>query len=130
LTNSDLAGSKIGVIGWCMGGSYSLQTAVSNPGIDAAVIAYGRLVTDAETLTKINAPILGIFGEADRGIPVKDVKEFEEALSSRDVETKIIIYPDAGHAFMNENNVKGYKKELTENAWDEIYTFLDKHLKD
>src|SRR5581483_3464871 len=74
--------SKIGSIGWCMGGGYSLQTALVNPELKATVINYGHLATEPETLKKINAAVLGIFGGQDRGIPVDDVKKFESQLKS------------------------------------------------
>ena len=68
---------RIGSIGWCMGGGYSLDVALQEPTLTAAVIHYGHLATDPEQLKKINAAILGIFGGQDRGIPVDDVKKFD-----------------------------------------------------
>src|SRR6195256_6619808 len=60
---------RIGSIGWCMGGGYSLDVALQEPTLAADVINYGHLATDPEALKKINAPILGIFGGKDQGIP-------------------------------------------------------------
>jgi carboxymethylenebutenolidase len=71
---------KIGSIGWCMGGGYSLAAALNEPTLAATVINYGRLATDPENLKKINAAILGNFGGQDRGIPVESVRAFEAAL--------------------------------------------------
>ena len=65
---------RIGSIGWCMGGGYSLDVALQEPTLAAAVINYGHLATDTDALKKINAPILGLFGAQDRGIPPADVK--------------------------------------------------------
>src|SRR5579864_6479633 len=72
--------NRIGSIGWCMGGGYSLDVALQGPTLAADVIHYGHLATDPETLKKINAPILGIFGAQDRGIPPADVRKFGESL--------------------------------------------------
>ncbi len=75
-------GNKVGSIGWCMGGGYSLDLAIADPKLKAAVINYGHLATDDATLKKINAAILGIFGGQDRGIPPADVKKFEAQLKA------------------------------------------------
>lgn len=120
---------RIGSIGWCMGGGYSLQAAINIPEISACVIAYGRLVTDQSVIEKIECPVLGIFGEADRGISVADVKAFEHALNEAEIENKIIIYPETGHAFMNPGNEKGYNEKAAAEAWNEIYNFLNDNLK-
>src|ERR1700735_2601705 len=64
---------RIGAIGWCMGGGYSLDVALQEPTLVADVINYGHLATDAEALKKINAPILGLFGAQDHGITPDDV---------------------------------------------------------
>ncbi len=70
---------RIGSIGWCMGGGYSLDVALQEPTLAATVINYGHLATDPEALKKINAPILGLFGAQDHGITPDDVKKFERA---------------------------------------------------
>ncbi len=120
---------RIGTIGWCMGGGYSLRAAVNIPGLAACIILYGRLIKDIESLKKINCPLLGIFGENDRNITPADVNEFRNSLNMTDVIHKIIIYPGAGHAFMNPGNTDLYNKEATSKAWNEIYSFLTKNLK-
>ena len=81
-----------------------------------------------ENVKKIHCPLLGIFGETDRGIPVMDVQNFEQALKDAKKEKKIIIYRNVGHAFMNPNNKEGYNAEITERAWREIFAFLEKYL--
>ncbi len=68
---------RIGSIGWCMGGGYSLDVALQEPTLAADVINYGHLATDQDALKKINAPILGLFGGQDRGITPDDVHKFE-----------------------------------------------------
>ena len=120
--------NKIGVIGWCMGGGYSLQAATILPKLKAAVMNYGSLLSDPANVKKIRCPLLGIFGETDRGIPLMDVQNFEKSLKDAKKENKIIIYRNVGHAFMNPNNKDGYNQEITERAWREIFAFLEKHL--
>ena len=120
---------RIGSIGWCMGGGYSLDVALQEPTLTAAVINYGHLATDAASLKKINASILGIFGGQDRGIPVDDVKKFEQALKQQGNRIEIVIYPDAGHAFENPNNKTGYRADDAADAWKHTTTFLASTLK-
>lgn len=119
---------RIGVIGWCMGGGYALQAATILPKLKAAVMNYGSLISDPANIKKIGCPLLGIFGETDRGIPVMDVQNFEKALKEAKKENKIIIYRNVGHAFMNPNNKDGYNRDITEKAWRETFAFLEKHL--
>jgi carboxymethylenebutenolidase len=79
-SQSNVKKDHIGSIGWCMGGGYSLDVALQEPDLDATVINYGHLATDLESLKKINAPILGLFGAQDRGITPDDVHKFEASL--------------------------------------------------
>jgi len=115
---------RIGSIGWCMGGGYSLDVALQEPTLTADVINYGHLATDQESLKKINAAILGIFGGQDRGIPVEDVRKFEQALKQLGKKVEIVIYPDAGHAFENPNNKTGYRPDDAADAWKRTIKFL------
>ena len=121
--------NKIGAIGWCMGGGFALDVALIEPELAADVINYGHLATDAESLKKINAPILGLFGAQDRGIPPEDVKKFGETLDKMGKKTDITIYPDAGHAFENPNNKEGYRPKDAADAWSKTVKFLAATLK-
>jgi carboxymethylenebutenolidase len=115
---------RIGAIGWCMGGGYALNVALTEPHLAAAVINYGHLATEPSALQKINAPILGIFGGQDRGIPVDDVKKFQQSLAQLGKKVEIKIYPDAGHAFENPNNKQGYRPDDASDAWRRTQDFL------
>jgi carboxymethylenebutenolidase len=91
---------RIGVIGWCFGGGWSLQTALLFPEkVDAAVIYYGHLVEDKAKLAPLKMPILGFFGGKDQSIPVATVRSFEKALKDLGKSVEIHIYDDASHAF-------------------------------
>ena len=94
-----------------MGGGYTPNVALEEPTLAATVINYGHLATDADSLRKIRAPILGIFAGQDRGIPVDDVKKFEQTLKQQGKRVEIVIYPDSGHAFQNPNNKTGYRAD-------------------
>ena len=120
---------RIGAIGWCMGGGYSLDVALQEPTLAADVINYGHLATDADALKKIYAPILGLFGAQDRGIPPADVRKFGETLDQIGKKIDIKIYDDAGHAFENPNNKDGYRAADAADAWKRTIDFLAATLK-
>jgi carboxymethylenebutenolidase len=125
----NLKKDRIGAIGWCMGGGYSLDVALQEPTLAADVINYGHLATDPEALKKIHAPILGIFGAQDKGIPPTDVRKFGEQLEKLGKKIEIKIYDDAGHAFENPNNKDGYRPADATDAWQRTVDFLAKNLK-
>lgn len=119
---------RIGIIGWGMGGGYALQAVTVLPKLKAAVMNYGGLFPDITNVKKITCPLLGIFGETDRSIPVMDVQYFDESLKEAKKVKKIIIYRNVGHAFMNPSNKEVYNAEITERAWREIFKFLAQYL--
>lgn len=120
---------RIGVIGWCFGGGWSLQTALLLPdSIDATVIYYGHLVTDPAKLERLQMPILGQFGSEDGSIPLEQVERFRSVLDSLGKEAEIHVYEGAGHAFANPSGTR-YVPEAAERAWDRTRAFLDRHLR-
>ena len=120
---------RIGSIGWCMGGGYSLDAALQEPTLAATVINYGHLATDTAALKKINAPILGLFGAQDHGITPDDVHKFEQSMKQLGKKIDIKIYDDAGHGFENPNNKDGYRAEDTADAQKRTLDFLSTTLK-
>src|ERR1039457_6204836 len=109
-TLSQVDAKRIGCIGWCMGGGFSLQGAINIPELKATVVCYGRLTTDSILVSKIQSPVLGIFGEDDKVITPDAVKKFEKALKTEGKHIKVFEYPNSGHAFMNQTNKTGYNK--------------------
>jgi carboxymethylenebutenolidase len=120
---------KVGTIGWCFGGAWSLNSALMLPDeIDATVIYYGRLETDPEKLKALGMPILGIFGAEDQGIPLDMVKAFESALDTLGKDATIHIYEGADHAFANPSG-SHYEPVAAQDAWQKTLDFFAKHLK-
>lgn len=124
----DVERGRIGSVGWCMGGGYSLQLAIHEPRLAACVVNYGALPTDSAELQKIHAPLLGNFGGLDRGITPDDVHAFEKTMRSLDKNVNVKIYADAGHAFENPTNKAGYRPADAADAWTRMTVFLKKKL--
>lgn len=126
----DVKKTAIGSIGWCMGGRYSALLAVEEPALAADVIFYGALPTEAATIAKIKAPLLGNFGGDDQGPAPEAVKAFEDAARKAGKSVDFKIYPGAGHAFANVNNPwGGYREAAAQDAWARTTAFLARHLK-
>jgi carboxymethylenebutenolidase len=87
------------------------------------VIYYGNLVTDAESLARIEWPVLGIFGATDQSIPVETVRQFEAALDANEIPNEIHIYEGVGHAFANPSG-DNYAPTETVDAWAKTLDFL------
>lgn len=124
----DIRQKDIGSIGWCFGGEYALVAALNVKALGAAVICYGRLVTEKSEIEKISCPLLLINGAEDRGIPPSVVKQFVQKAKSLNKDVSSAL-EDAGHAFMNPNNRSGFRREDSQNAWEQIDQFFAKHLK-
>lgn len=119
---------KIASLGWSFGGGWALNTAMLFPeDLDAAVVYYGQVTASEERLAPITAPILGLFGERDRGVPVDGVRSFELALEKLGKEYKIEIYSGVGHAFADPL-ASNYNAEKAELAWAQVVEFLNEHL--
>lgn len=118
---------KIGSIGWCMGGGYSLSLAINSPDIAACVIYYGRLVTDKNQLGRINASVIGFFGDEDRGIPPSSVRAFEDDMKALGKDVIVDIYPGAGHAFANEEK-PSYNPKAARDSWEKTLIFFNQKL--
>lgn len=121
---------RVGVVGWCFGGAWSLQAALSMPErVDAAVVYYGQPVTDRTELARLSAPLLGLFGGADRGIPLTQVRRMEATLRELGKDAEIVVYRGAGHAFANPSG-QAYHARAAQDAWNRTVAFLAEHLKD
>ena len=105
----------------------------------AAVPWYGqvrRVYSDApgvdafSLVSRIKAPVLGLYGDADPGIPPADVRSFEAELRKvGNANVEFILYPEAPHAFFSDDRPQVYKKEASEDAWKRRLAFFEKHLK-
>jgi carboxymethylenebutenolidase len=120
---------RIASIGWCLGGGWSLQTALLFPNtLDAMVMYYGQVDTNRERLATLEVPLLGFFGGEDASIPLFDVQNFRTTLSQLGKNAEVLIVPGVGHAFANPSGGTYDERAATE-AWTKTLNFLEHNLK-
>lgn len=120
---------RVGVIGWCFGGGWSLRTALMLPGqINATVMYYGEPVDNVAELSKLKMPLIGFFGEEDKGITPAEVRSFQTALKQAHVNAEIHEYPGAAHAFANPSG-GNYRAAAATDAWKRTLAFFAHYLK-
>ena len=126
---------KLGITGFCWGGRITWLYVAHNPNVDAGVAWYGRLVGDKTEMTpqhpidlveKINAPVLGLYGGADAGIPNDTVERMNEALKKAGKKSSIHLYPDTPHAFHADYR-PSYRKEQAEDGWKRALEWFKKN---
>jgi carboxymethylenebutenolidase len=133
----------VGVVGFCMGGMYALLAACSCRGLDAAVPFYGLLSHEhgilhdpagldpgrkprqpLEAAADLGCPLLAFFGEQDEFIPLADVERLRKTLEGVSQQSEIVVYPGAGHAFMNDTRPAAFRPEIAKQAWQRSVEFL------
>ena len=131
------AAGKVGVTGFCWGGRITWLYAAHNPAVKAGVAWYGRLVGTASALTpkhpvdlvaSLQAPVLGLYGGADGGIPNDTVETMRTALKAAGkTGSEIVLYPDTPHAFHADYR-PSYRKEAAEDGWKRCQAWFSRHL--
>lgn len=119
---------KIGVTGFCMGGSYALMLPCVNADIKAAVPFYGQVPNPDAPLQKLAAPVLYLYGEDDGWITKADVQRLAAALKKYNKAGEIKTYPGAPHAFFRDIDNSVYRPEAAKDAWARSKAFFKQHL--
>lgn len=124
-----VTGSAVGVVGFCMGGKFAIVLAAQQGDLIGAVVPFYGIPSPGETdFSRLTAPLLGHFGEYDRGVTVEAVGEMSEAIQQQsEVRPQIHIYP-AGHAFFNDRNPASYQEDSALLAWPRTLEFLRRNL--
>ncbi len=126
--DEELGTPRVGSIGWCLGGRWSLRTAVLLPDrLNAAVIYYGTLTTDEKELASLHMPVLGNFAERDPIIPIESVEQFSATMKRLGKSVDVKIYSGAKHAFANPSGIS-YDAAAAEDAWRRSMEFLKLNL--
>ena len=124
----ELGAPRVGSIGWCLGGRWSLRTAVIMPDeLDAAVMYYGTVTTDEAELAPLQMPVLGNFAADDPIIPVESVELFAVTMERLGKTVDVKVYAGAKHAFANPSG-QAYDAEAAEDAWARSTAFLKTYL--
>jgi carboxymethylenebutenolidase len=129
---------RVGVTGFCWGGSTTIQVAATNPDMKAAVAWYGPParpyqgasgpVTGFDLAKDIKVPFLGLFGETDKNPPPEDARKFGELVRAHNPNVEIVVYPGAGHAFHADYR-PSYNKAAADDGWNRCLAWFNKHLK-
>ena len=127
--------SRAGITGFCWGGRVVWQYAAHNPQLKAGVAWYGvltgpktenRTAHPLDIVQDLKAPVLGLYGGQDTGIPNADVEKMKEALKAANKPSEIVVYPDAPHGFHADYR-PSYRKEAAEDGWKRLQDWFKKH---
>jgi carboxymethylenebutenolidase len=124
--------AKLAITGFCWGGRIVWLYSAHNKDLKAGVAWYGRLVGDKDDLhpkhpvdvaKTLNAPVLGLYGGADQGIPVSTVETMRDELKGTKTASEIHVYPDTPHAFYADYR-PSYRKEQADDGWKRMQEWL------
>jgi carboxymethylenebutenolidase len=127
--------NRLAITGFCWGGRITWLYAAHNPQVKAAVAWYGRLVGQASEMTpkhpvdlaaELKAPVLGLYGGADQGIPVDTVEQMRAACKAAGKTCEIIVYPGAPHAFHADYR-PSYRAEPAKDGWQRLLAWFKQH---
>lgn len=131
--------AKLGITGFCWGGRIVWLYAAHNPNLKAGVAWYGRLAPPPpdrvnplqpkhplELVKDLKAPVLGLYGGADQGIPNNTVEQMQAALKDAKKPSEIILYPDTPHGFHADYRPT-YRKDKAEDGWKKLLAWFKKN---
>ncbi|NLY26095.1 MAG: dienelactone hydrolase family protein [Alcaligenaceae bacterium] len=131
---------RVGVTGFCWGGRITWLYAAHNPSCKAGVAWYGRLVqghgpdhvrNPVDVAPELFAPVLGLYGALDTGIPVADCEAMRQKLAAGNAQAKVsemVVYPDSGHAFYADYR-PSYNAADAADAWERALAWFSRYLK-
>ncbi len=117
---------RIGITGYCMGGTFALRAACEIETLQAAAPFYGD-IPDEETLSHLKVPTLFIAGARDNWITPEKVEGLKEAARKYDLPVEVVSY-DADHAFFNDTRPEVYNKEAAMDAWQRVLALFRERL--
>lgn len=124
----ECVGDKFAAIGFCMGGALAQYTATHNPKVAASVSFYGGFKKVSTPWENLNAPLLLIYGEEDKGVPPEQGRELEATLTAMGKDVELVVYPGANHAFFNDTRPEVYNVDAAADAWVRTLDLFRKNL--
>lgn len=124
--------NRLSITGFCWGGRITWLYAAHNPQLKSAVAWYGRLVGDktlnspkypVDVAVDLSAPVLGLYGGQDTGIPLDAVETMRQALRAANAKAEIVVYPDAEHAFFADYR-PSYREEEANDGWQRMLAWF------
>lgn len=129
----------VGITGFCWGGRVTWLYTAHQPKVRAGVAWYGKLAGETNLLTpafpldvasRLKAPVLGLYGGQDQGIPLEDVEKMRVALNqagSVGSVSAIHVYPDAPHAFYADYR-PSYRKDAAKDGWLRLQAWFKQYV--
>ncbi len=121
--------TKLGVVGFCMGGQLALFAATLNPSIGATVDFYGVHPNVKPDYSKLSGPVLGLFAEKDGFVTPETARQVDAEIKKAGKQSEVHIYPGVDHAFFNDENKAAYNKAAADDAWRRTLAFFRTNLK-
>src|SRR4030095_8303384 len=118
LENGANTSKKVSTIGFCMGGALSLYAATKNSNVGACIIFYGGHPKVHPDLPKLEAPVLGIYAERDKGVTRAVVHQLDAQMRDLGKSFEYHFYKNADHAFFNDTRPEVYNAEAAADAWN------------
>jgi carboxymethylenebutenolidase len=127
--------SRLGITGFCWGGRQVWLYAAHNPDLKAAVAWYGPLQfpksdnapsNPVDEVAKMNAPVLGLYGGADKSIPLSQIEAMRAAIKAAGKSSEIVVYPDTPHAF-NADYRPSYRPKEAKDGWARMLEWFKKY---
>lgn len=129
LQRPECTSSKYGVAGFCMGGALAQYAATNDAkNVGAAVSFYGGFKKVSPKWEDLEAPLLLIYGEDDKGVPAEQGRELQSKLQKLGKNVELVVYPNANHAFFNDDRPEVYNPEASADAWRRTLELFRRHL--
>lgn len=120
---------RIGVTGFCFGGTHAFRFACQSKAVQAGVIFYASRLPEDELLEKTATPLLILYGDQDGSVPVDQSRKLEATLKSYGKDVELVLYPGARHAFFNDSKPETYNADAASDSWKRTIAFFDQRIK-
>ena len=129
LGRPECTSKKYGVVGFCMGGALAQYASTFDAkNVGAGVSFYGGFKQTNPDWEKLEAPILLIYGENDKGVPAEKGRELEQKLRDLGKNVDMVVYPNADHAFFNDTRPAVYNEDASADAWKRVLDLFRRSL--